>query len=40
MNSMIVPFNDLPPEARAACDRWVKQGLIKSREDYVRSYAW
>ena len=33
-------FNDLPPEARSACDRWVKQGLIKSREDYVRNYAW
>jgi len=33
-------FNDLPAEARAACDKWVKQGLIKSREDYVKSYQW
>lgn len=33
-------YNDLPPEARAACDKWVKQGLIKSKEDYVKSYAW
>lgn len=33
-------FNDLPAEARAACDKWVKQGLIKSRDDYVKSYDW
>jgi len=33
-------FADLPPEAKAACDRWVKQGIIKSRDDYVKAYAW
>jgi len=33
-------FNDLPPEAQRACDKWVKQGIIKSREDYVKSYDW
>lgn len=33
-------FNDLPPEARAACDKYVKQGYVKSREDYVRNYQW
>lgn len=33
-------FNDLPADAKAACDRWVKQGLIKSRDDYVKSYQW
>jgi hypothetical protein len=33
-------YNDLPPEAKAACDKWVKQGLIKSNEDYVKNYAW
>lgn len=33
-------FNDLPNEAKQACDKWVKQGLIKSREDYVKSYQW
>lgn len=33
-------FADLPPEARAMCDKWVKNGIIKSREDYVKSYEW
>lgn len=33
-------FNDLPPEAQRACDKWVKSGTIKSREDYVKSYPW
>ncbi|KKW92675.1 hypothetical protein [Sphingobium chungbukense] len=33
-------YNDLPPEAKAACDKWVRQGLIKSREDYVKAYQW
>jgi len=31
-------YSDLPPEAKAACDKWMKSGLIKSREDYVKSY--
>lgn len=31
-------YNDLPPEARATCDKWVKNGTIKSREDYVKSF--
>lgn len=33
-------YNDLPPEARAMCDKWVKNGTIKSRDDYVKSYQW
>jgi len=33
-------FSDLPPEAQKMCDKWVKNGLIKSREDYVKSYEW
>lgn len=33
-------FADLPPEARQMCDKWVKNGIIKSREDYVKSYEW
>lgn len=33
-------FVDLPPEAQRACDKWVRQGIIKSREDYVKSYDW
>ena len=28
----------LPPEAKAACDKFVKQGLVKSREQYVKDY--
>lgn len=31
-------FTDLPPEAQRACDKWVKQGLIKDRAAYVASY--
>lgn len=33
-------FFDLPPEAQRACDKWVKQGIIKSRDDYVKSYQF
>lgn len=31
-------YADLPPEAQRACDKWVKQGLIKDRAAYVASY--
>lgn len=31
-------YNDLPAAAKAMCDKWVKSGIIKSREDYVKSY--
>ncbi len=30
-------YSDLPAEAKAACDRFVKQGLMK-KEDYVKDY--
>ncbi len=33
-------FSDLPPEAQRMADKWVKSGLIKSREDYLKSYDW
>jgi hypothetical protein len=33
-------FNDLPAEAKRMCDKWVKSGVIKSRDDYVRTYQW
>lgn len=33
-------YNDLPPEAKAMCDKWVKNGTIKSRDDYIKNYAW
>jgi hypothetical protein len=32
-------YDNLPPEAKAACDRFVKQKLM-SKEDYVLSYSW
>lgn len=31
-------FADLPPQAQQMCDKWVRQGIIKSREAYVKSY--
>lgn len=33
-------YADLPPEAKKLCDKWVANGLIKSRDDYVKSYQW
>ena len=32
-------YADLPPEARAACDRFVKQGLL-TRDQFVKDYKW
>lgn len=33
-------FADLPAEAQRQCDKWVKSGLLKSREQYVKDYDW
>lgn len=33
-------FDNLPSEAKAAADKFVKQGIIKSREEYVKMYEW
>lgn len=33
-------YNDLPAAAKAMCDKWVKNGIIKNREAYVASYQW
>jgi len=32
-------YNNLPQEARDACDRFVKQGIM-SQEEYVKGYEW
>jgi len=32
-------YSDLPPEAKAACDRFVKQGLV-TKEQYIKDYEW
>lgn len=31
-------YNDLPSDAKAQADKYVSQGLFKTREDYVKSY--
>ena len=31
-------FNDLPAAAKQACDKFIKQGIIKTRDQYVASY--
>jgi hypothetical protein len=31
-------YADLPPEAKATCDKWVKNGIIKSPDDYVKNF--
>ena len=33
-------YENLPTEAKQACDRFLKQGLIKSKEAYVAEYDW
>lgn len=33
-------YSDLPSEAKVACDRFLKQGLIKSRDEFVSNYDW
>lgn len=33
-------FDNLPKEAQVLCDKFIKQGLIKSREQYVKEYEW
>lgn len=33
-------YNDLPAAAKATCDKFVKSGLIKTREQYVKDYQF
>lgn len=33
-------YDQLPAEAKRQCDRFVANGTIKSREDYVKRYQW
>lgn len=33
-------YDNLPADAKAACDKFVKQGLFKSKEEYVALYDW
>ncbi|MCR4285083.1 MAG: hypothetical protein NUV97_03520, partial [archaeon] len=33
-------FENLPADAKAACDRFIKSGMIKNRDAYVAEYDW
>jgi hypothetical protein len=33
-------YDNLPPEAKQACDRFIKNGWIKNKQEYVDNYDW
>ena len=33
-------YNDLPADAKAACDDFVKQGIFKNKDEYLKEYQW
>jgi len=33
-------YDNLPDDAKQACDRFIKQGWIKSKQEYIDSYDW
>lgn len=33
-------YDNLPADAKAACDKFIKQGLFKTKQEYVESYDW
>jgi hypothetical protein len=33
-------YENLPADAKAACDKFIKQGLMKSRDEYLALYEW
>lgn len=33
-------YDNLPEDAKAACDRFIKNGWIKSKQEYVDNYDW
>jgi hypothetical protein len=33
-------FPNLPAAAKIACDKFIKQGLIKNRDEYLKYYDW
>lgn len=39
-NSKAKSFENLPDDAKKACDRMIKNGLFKDRSDYVKLYDW
>ena len=39
-NSNKHTYDNLPTDAKQACDRFIKQGFVKSREAYCADYDW
>ena len=39
-NGSAKTYANLPAEAKAACEKFLKSGMIKSREQYVENYDW
>jgi len=39
-NSGKKSYDNLPADAKQACDRFIKNGWIKSKQEYVDSYDW
>lgn len=33
-------YDNLPDDAKKACDKYIKQGLMKNREEYLAEYEW
>lgn len=33
-------YDNLPASAKDACERFIRMGMINSREDYLKSYEW
>jgi hypothetical protein len=33
-------YSDLPADAKAACDDFIKQGIFKTRDEYLKEYPW
>ena len=33
-------YDNLPDDAKKACDRYIKQGLMKDRAEYIAAYEW
>lgn len=33
-------YDNLPPEAKAQCDRFIAQGILKDKAAYLKSYSW
>ena len=39
-NGKAKTYENLPADAKAACDKFIAKGFVKNREQYVKNYAW